>query len=203
MFLVLAYLNIDRTRITKIKYDFTTEEDEASFPPVYDSKGKPKPSVRTENALMVHQPSIDDVLNETLSQNRSTMIKLSFSITDRDETSNDTLTGLHVVTLLLLGSEFHAVIDLCQNYSIKINAVTIVSDRNKTRDEFCSPPDVMMPTKNGEIRRRVRANGVIDYVVYVPELETTYESGDYTYLFIISTLAQKSPRDPVVSFSLN
>ncbi|CAF4344593.1 unnamed protein product, partial [Rotaria sordida] len=100
----------------------------------------------------------------------------------------------------LLASEFHAVIDLCQKYSMKVESVSIISDKNKTRDEFCSDPDEMYQTKNGIIRRRIRSDGEVDYVVEVPELETTYESGDYTYIFMVSTSPQKAPTHQSVIF---
>lgn len=132
----------------------------------------------------------DNFIRNVLSVNESTFINFYFSITDRNEISTDTLTGLHIVTLLLLASEYNVVLDLCENYSVKVETLSIMSDKNKTRDEFCNEPDVMYPTKNGYIRRRIRSDGEIDYVVDIPELETTYESGDYTYVFIVSTLTQ-------------
>ena len=139
----------------------------------------------------IHRDDVSDkIIDNILANNGSTVLDFHFSITDRNEFSNDTSTGLHVVTLLLLASEFNAVLDLCQNYSIQVQTLTIISDRNKTRDEFCSDPDVMYPTKNGILRRRIRPDGEIDYVVDIPELETTYEGGDYTYLFIVSTITQ-------------
>lgn len=148
------------------------------------------------NGKAIHQDHVsDDIVADILENNGSAILNFRFSITDRNELSNDTSTGLHVVTLLLLASEYNAVLDLCQNYSIQVETLTIISDRNKTRDEFCSDPDVMYPTKNGTLRRRVRPDGEIDFVVDIPELETTYEGGDYTYLFIVSTITQ--PQTPV------
>lgn len=166
--IILGYLGIDSERIIKINY---TLED--------------------GNERFIHRDRLsDNIIDNIVANNRSAMLDFRFSITDRNELSNDTSTGLHVVTLLLLASEFNAVLDLCQNYSIEVQTLNIISDRNKTRDEFCSDPDVMYPTKNGILRRRVRPDGEIDYVVDIPELETTYEGGDYTYLFIVSTITQ-------------
>jgi hypothetical protein len=150
---------------------------------------KPKGTKSEKNE--VAYGSSHDVISNALSKNESVAINFYFSITDRSELSSDTLTGLHVVTLLLLASEFNVVLDLCDKYSIKVDALSIISDKNKTRDEFCSDPDVMFPTKNGIIRRRIRPDGEIDYIVDVPELETTYEIGDYTYVFIVATLTQQ------------
>ena len=146
---------------------------------------------KNNSALAVHPSPSRNVISDVLSKNESAIVNFYFSITDRDETSNDTLTGLHVVTLLLLASEFQAELDLCRNYIIKVETVSIISDKNKTRDEFCSDPDVIYIKNSGIIRQRVRADGEVDYVVEVPELETTYESGDYTYLFIVSTQTQQ------------
>jgi len=162
----LGYLGIDYERITKINYSLK-ENDSI---PIIDS---------------------DNFVSNILSNNKSAPINFYFTIIDRNETSNDTLTGLHVVTLLLLAPELNAVLDLCQKYSIKVETLSIISGENITQDEFCSDPDVMYPTKNGIILPRVNEDGEIDYVVYIPELETTYESGDYTYLFIVSTLPQQ------------
>jgi hypothetical protein len=149
-------------------------------------------SSKNDNALKIYPYGLsDDVIGDVLSKNKSITINFYFTIIDRNEASNDTLTALHVVTLLLLASEFHVVLDLCKNYSIKVETLSIISDRNKTQQEFCSEPDVMYPTNNGIIRRRVRPDGEIDYVVDIPELETTYEGGDYTYLFIVSTITQQ------------
>jgi hypothetical protein len=135
--------------------------------------------------------STDNFIRDVLAKNESTEINFYFSISDRNEISNDTLTVLHVVTLLLLTSEYELVLDLCDKYSIKVETLAIISDKNKTREEFCSEPDEMYPTKNGILRARVQPDGEIDYVVDIPELETTYEGGDFTYLFIVSTLAQQ------------
>ncbi|CAF3374975.1 unnamed protein product [Rotaria socialis] len=191
-----GYLNIDYERVTKIDYRVSVHEDHSVNRSTINSTIQSKNPGKDDSASVVHPyDSSDEFIYNTLARNKSLAISFSFSITDRNETSQDTLTGLHVVTLLLIGSEFHAVLYLCRNYAIEIEGVSIISDKNKTRDEFCSDPDVMMPTKNGYIRRRLRADGEIDYVVDVPELETTYESGDYTYLFIISTVTQKASRD--------
>jgi hypothetical protein len=182
----LGYLGIDCERITKIDYSIPQNEEHLF-----------KRSLSNENETLIHPT--DNFIRDVLAKNESTEINFYFTIIDRNEISNDTLTGLHVVTLLLLASEFNAVLDLCEKYSIKVERLAIVSDKNKTRDEFCSDPDVMYPTKNGILRRRVRPDGEIDYVVDIPELETTYEGGDYTYLFIVSTITQqKSPTNQTV-----
>jgi len=120
------------------------------------------------------------------------MLNLYFTITDRDERSTDHITGLDVVTLLLVVSENKLVLDLCETYSVQVSKLSVTSDKNKTREEFCSDPDEMHSTKNGTLRRRTRSDGEAEYVVDVPELETTYEGGDFTYLFI-STLTQQAP----------
>ncbi|CAF0847723.1 unnamed protein product [Rotaria sp. Silwood1] len=187
-----TYLNIDYERITKINYRFKEYDDELINRPMRSSKWKSNKSEKNDSIHVIYPNDLSyDQISDILSSNKSIIISFHFSITDRNSTSSDTLTGLHVVTLLLLASEFHAVIDLCENYSMKVETVSIISDKNKTRDEFCSDPDVMHPTKNGIIRRRVRPDGEVDYVVDVPELDTTYESGDYTYIFMVSTLTQK------------
>ncbi len=174
---IIGYLDIDYERIIKIDYQIKEEHDKHKL---------------TNSKVIQPIRSSDDVIMDALLKNESVNIYFYFSITDRHEGSQDTLTGLHVVTLLLLASEFNVVLDLCQNYSIKVEALSIISDKNKTRDEFCSEPDVMYPAKNGFLRRRIRPDGEIDYIVDVPELETTYEMGDYTYLFIVQTLPQQT-----------
>ncbi|CAF1145043.1 unnamed protein product [Rotaria sordida] len=187
-----TYLNIDYERIIKIHFDFKEYDDRVLNKSMTNSKLKNKKFENSNSTHVTHPNDLShDKISETLSNNKSIIIKFHFSITDRNSTSSETLTGLHVVTLLLLASEFHAVIDLCQKYSMKVEGVSIISDKNKTQDEFCSDPDVMHPTKNGIIRRRIRSDGEVDYVVDVPELDTTYESGDYTYIFMVSTLPQK------------
>lgn len=190
----LGYLGIDHERIAKINYTFEHDEDHTIKRSILD------PGQDT-NGKIIHRDYVsDNIIDDILANNGSAVLNFRFTITDRNELSNDTSTGLHVVTLLLLASEYKAVLDLCQNYSIQVETITIISDRNKTRDEFCSEPDVMYPTKNGILRRRVRPDGEIDYVVDIPELETTYEGGDYTYLFIVSTITQPqtSANQPVV-----
>jgi hypothetical protein len=133
-------------------------------------------------------------ITRLLSKNQPLSLDMYLTITDRKETSNDSLTGLHVLTLLLLAAEFPGVINICQNYAMKVGKLTIVSDVNQTREQFCSEPDNMYQTSKGIIRRRVRADGEADYVVDVPELETTYEMGDFTYIFIMSTSSQQEHR---------
>jgi hypothetical protein len=189
----LGYLGIDYERITKIDYSLKEDEDD------FEERSMSSAEHNDTDRIIHHDRPSDSFMSNLLSNNESAMLNFYFSITDRNETSADTLTGLHVVTLLLLASEFNVVLDLCQNYSIKVETLSIISDKNKTRDEFCSEPDEMYPTKNGIIRRRIRPDGEIDYVVDIPELETTYESGDYTYLFIVSTITQqKPPTQPMV-----
>jgi hypothetical protein len=157
-----------------------------------------KTSKKDNNTSIIHLNSLShDFINQRLSNNESITVNFDFSIADRNESSNDTLTGLHVVTLLLLASEFHVVLDLCKDYPIKVETISIISDKNKTGEEFCGDSDAMYQTKTGILRRRIRSDGEIDYVVDVPELETTYESGDYTYLFIVSTLPQQQQPDTV------
>jgi len=151
-------------------------------------------SEQNNTVRIIHSDiSSDNYISDILLNNGSVTINSYFSIADRNETSNDTLTGLHVVTLLLLASEYNVILDLCEKYSIKVETLSIISDKNKTQEEFCSDPDVMYPTKDGILRRRVRSDGEVDFVVEIPELETTYEGGDYTYLFIVSTLTQQKP----------
>lgn len=190
---LLDYLDIDYNRITKIDYRLNEYDEHLIHPPMADPQidGR-KYSVKNTNEFDIypHSPS-SDIISDILSKNKSAAINFYFSITDRNITSNDTLTGLHVVTLLLLASEFHVVLDLCKDYSIKVKTLSIISDKNNTQAEFCSEPDVMYPTKTGIIRRRVRPDGEVDYVVDIPELDTTYEGGDYTYVFIVSTLTQQ------------
>jgi hypothetical protein len=184
----LAYLDIDYERIINIKYELKeTDNDEELQPSLTDNV-----SNENNDTLVMHRnlPS-HDIIDERLSNNESITVDFHFSIADRKETSDDTLTGLHVVTLLLLASEFHAVLDFCQNYSVKVETISIQSDRNKTQEEFCDDPDVMATTNDGIIRRRIRSDGEIDYVVDVPSLETTYEIGDYTYLFMVQALPQQ------------
>ena len=192
----LGYLGIDYDRITKVKYRLKQENDHLLNRSVSDTKLKSKQSGKNDTVSIL--PSYDSshiAISNIISNNESAVMNFYFTITDRNKVSKDTLTGLHVVTLLLLASEFHVVIDLCQNYSFKVKTLSIISDKNKTQEEFCSEPDVMSPTKNGIIRGRVRPDGEVDYVVDVPELETKYESGDYTYLFMVSTFKQQ----PVVT----
>ncbi|CAF1066966.1 unnamed protein product [Adineta ricciae] len=179
-----SYLDIDYERITKIKCHLQEDAMESAEKTTIKPKGKAS-ALTTPSSNTLYE-----TIEHVLRQNQSISADFFFSIIDRDHGSNDTLTSLHVVTLLLLASEFHAIIDLCQDYAIKVETLSIVSDKNRTRDEFCSDPDVMYPTKNGIIRRRIRPDGELDYVVEIPELETTYESGDYTYLFMVSTLTQ-------------
>ncbi|CAF4331119.1 unnamed protein product [Rotaria sp. Silwood2] len=205
----LGYLDIDYERITKIKYNL--KQNHGKFlrtPSKINPKAMNNISENNSNTLIVHPNLLlSDHISERLFNNKSIIVNFNFSITDRNETSNDTLTGLHIVTLLLLASEFHVIMDLCEKYSIKVEKVSIISDKDKTRDEFCGKPDVMYPTNTGVIRRRIRFDGEIDYVVDVPELETTYESGDYTYLFMVSTLTQhqrkKSSQDALTSSTSN
>lgn len=148
----------------------------------------PTPSVQSQCT------TLSNAIVQPLSQNQTIALNLYFSITDRNETSNDTLTGLHVITLLLLASEFPAVIDMCQNYSMKMGKVAIVSDTDRTREEFCSGSDQMYQTSTGIIRRRILPDGEVDYVVDVHELQTTYMMGDYTYLFIVSTMTPQQQK---------
>jgi hypothetical protein len=192
----LGYLSIDYERITKIDYSLIQTEDEHLVKrSIIDSENNNTARIIYSNI------SSDNYINNTLSNNGSVTINSYFSIADRNETSNDTLTGLHVVTLLLLASEYNVILDLCEKYSIKVESLSIVSDKNKTQEEFCSDPDVMYPTKNGILRRRISSDGEIDYVVDIPELETTYEGGDYTYLFIVSTLTQQKPATQSMVFN--
>ncbi|CAF1030215.1 unnamed protein product [Rotaria sp. Silwood1] len=204
-----GYLDIDYERITKIKYLVKQNHNKVSqSPSKINSKAISSTSEKDTNTLIVHPNSpVSDSISEQLINNKSIIVNFNFSITDRNETSNDTLTSLHIVTLLLFASEFHVIMDLCEKYSIKVEKVSIISDKNKTRHEFCGEPDVLYPTNTGVIRRRIRFDGEIDYVVDVPELETTYESGDYTYLFMVSTLTQqqlkKTSQDALTSSTLN
>lgn len=177
-----GYLLVDNERITKISYNLKQTDENLV-------KRSIENSVKNDSSKIIDS---DKFIRNILSINESTFINFYFSIIDRSEISNDTLTGLHVVTLLLLASESNVVLDLCEKYSIKVESLSIISDKNKTRDEFCSEPDEMYPTKNGYLQRRLRTDEEIDYVVYIPELDTTYESGDYTYLFIVSTLTQSA-----------
>ncbi|UJR15822.1 hypothetical protein I4U23_002751 [Adineta vaga] len=185
------YLDIDYERITKIKYRLQDITEESAEESSMDQNIKSS-ALETET-----DHSSYEVIKDILTKNESITVDIYFTIIDQSHDSNDKLTSLHIVTLLLLASEFHAIIDLCQHYSIKVETLSIISDKNKTRDEFCSDPDVMYPTKNGIIRRRVRPDGELDYVVDIPELDTTYESGDYTYLFMISTIKQQQTTDIV------
>ncbi|CAF1413452.1 unnamed protein product [Adineta steineri] len=179
------YLGIDYERITKTRYHVNQDNNHLISNLMKNS------TVHNESTLgtLPHNSS-HTIIRNALLNNQSVTIKFYFTINDRFQDSNDTLTSLHVVTLLLLASEFHVVLDLCNNYSMKVETLSIISDRNKTQHEFCSDSDVMYQSRNGIIKRRVRADGEIDYVVDIPELETTYESGDYVYLFLISTLTQ-------------
>ncbi|CAF1624523.1 unnamed protein product, partial [Adineta ricciae] len=181
-FISTGYLGIDRDRIIKIRFSIEDEK-----PPI----GK-APKKNNSTSVIPHGTSTNDYINQQLVKNDSVTLNFHFSIADRNEESKDTLTGLHVVTLLLLASERHASIDLCQNYALVVQTLSIVSDKNKTRQEFCDDPDVMYVAKNGEIRRRIRPSGEVDYVVDVPELEATYEGGDFTYLYMVSTLTQQT-----------
>jgi hypothetical protein len=193
--LCLGYLRIDYERITKIRYNIIDDGDE-NLP----SSAPSRKSEKTNNTSIGHlDSSSHDFISEQLLNNKSVTVNFHFSVADRNETSEDTLTGLHVVTLLLLASERHASIDLCEDYSFAVETLTIVSDRDKTRQEFCDDPDVLYIAKNGVIRRRITSSGDIDYVVDVPELETTYEGGDFTYVFMVSTL---TPQNQTVIFSL-
>ena len=160
-FFALGYLSLDEERITKIDYRIHQNE-EYSKRSMFDS--------RKNKSEGFNRPS-DQLISNILAKNDSTVMDFYFSIADRNEWSNDTLTGLHVVTLLLLVADNHAVLNLCEKYSIKVESFAIMSDKNKTRDEFCSEPDVMYPTKNGILHRRNRSDGEIDYVVYIPELD--------------------------------
>ncbi|CAF1259487.1 unnamed protein product [Rotaria sordida] len=188
-----GYLDIDYKRITNIKYNLKQNHDKVlQNSSNINLKATSNISEKHNNTNIIDSNSLlSDRINEQLFNNQAIFVNLNFSIIDRNETSNDTLTGLHVVTLVLLASEFHYIMDLCEKYSIKIEKISIISDKNKTREEFCSEPDKMYPTNTGIIRRRIRSDGEIDYVVDVPELETTYESGDYTYSFMVSTLTHQ------------
>ncbi|UJR30770.1 hypothetical protein I4U23_018290 [Adineta vaga] len=180
-----SYLGIDYERIIKIR--FSIQDDKPSNLII----GK-TPKKDNNTSMIPLNSSANEYITEQLNKNNSVTLNFHFSIADRNDVSKDTLTGLHVVTLLLLASERHASIHLCQNYSFVVQTLSIVSDRNKTRQEFCDDPDVMFLAKNGEIRRRIKPSGEIDYVVDVPELETTYEGGDFTYLYMVSTVTQQT-----------
>ncbi|CAF4248703.1 unnamed protein product, partial [Adineta steineri] len=193
------YLGITFERIINVRYSIEDNDDDDDDD---DGNDEDLPISATSRAIgknnstsviPVNSPSLDYAINQ-LNNNKSIVLKFHFSIADRDETSTDALTGLHVVTLLLLASERHALIDLCEKYSFAVETLSIVSDKNKTRQEFCDDPDVLYLARNGVIRRRIRLSGEIDYVVDVPELETTFEGGDFTYSFIVSTLTQQSQR---------
>lgn len=187
----LGFLGIDYERIIKIRYEILDDFNEDLSTPAT----RKIPAKNTSTSVQFLNSSSAASISEQLIHNKSVTISFHFTIGDRNETSNDTLTGLHVVTLLLLASETHYPIDLCETYSFAVETLTIVSDKNKTRDEFCGDPDVMYTAKNGELRRRIRPSGEIDYVVDVPELEATFEGGDFTYLFMVSTRTQ--PKEPV------
>ncbi|CAF4632701.1 unnamed protein product, partial [Rotaria magnacalcarata] len=45
------------------------------------------------------------------------------------------------------------------------------------------------------------SDGEPDFVVDVPELDTTYEGGDYVYLFLISALPAPQPTSHAVTRS--
>lgn len=180
----VALLGIDYDRITKIHFSIQENNEHLTRRSIWTSD---------RNHTFGH-PTSNHTLQQILSSNHSAMLDFYFTITDRNETSDDLITGLDVVTSLLFISEEKRVVDICENYSIQISKLSVTSDKNKTREEFCSDPDVMYPTKNGTLRRRRRADGEDDFVVDVPELDTTYEGGDFTYLFI-STIAQQSPTE--------
>ncbi|CAF1328665.1 unnamed protein product, partial [Adineta steineri] len=198
-----SYLGINFERIINVRYSIEDNGDddddddddgggnEEDMPISATSRAIGKNN--STSVIPVNSPSLDYAINQ-LNNNKTIVLKFHFSIADRDETSTDALTGLHVVTLLLLASERHALIDLCEKYSFAVETLSIVSDKNKTRQEFCDDPDVLYLARNGVIRRRIRLSGEIDYVVDVPELETTFEGGDFTYSFIVSTLTQQSQR---------
>ena len=195
-FISLGYLDIDYDRITKVEYRLKNENDRLLNRSISNIKLKNKQSGKNGSVSILRSYNSSHIaINKILSNNQSAVVHFYFTITDRNKMPNDTLTGLYVVTLLLLASECHVVIDLCQHYSFKVETLSIISDKNKTQEEFCSEPDVVSKPQNGIIRRRVRSDGEVDYVVDVPELETTYESGDYSYIFMVSTLKQQ----PVVT----
>ena len=150
--------------------------------------------------------AVPNIIPSTLTTNETISVNLYFSVADRNEKSNDTLTGLHVLTLLLLASQYSGVLDLCENYSMKVGKLTVVSDPNRTREEFCQDPDSLYQAKAGILRRRIRADGesdpVVDYVVDVPEMDTTYAMGDFIYMFIISSATQQEPQ-PTVNLEMN
>ena len=121
-------------------------------------------------------------------------IDFRFTMTDRNETSDDKLTGLHVITLLLPAIEAHLQIDLCERYSMKIQKISIESDTNKTQVEFCSPPDVSVMNGNGNMHLRMLPDGEFDYVLHVPSTDTTYEGGDFTYTLMVSSMTPEQQR---------
>ncbi|CAF5201254.1 unnamed protein product, partial [Rotaria magnacalcarata] len=189
------YLDIDYERITKIKYNLK-ENNGVVLGTRSKINSKSTSNILDEDNdeyLSDSHSLLSDRITERLVHGERIIVNFNFTIADRNETSNDTSTGLHVVTLLLLASEFHGILDLCEKYSMKIEKVSLISDKNKTRQEFCGDPDVMYQTQNGIIRRRERSDGEPDFVVDVPELDTTYEGGDYVYLFLISALPAPQP----------
>ncbi|CAF0997110.1 unnamed protein product [Rotaria magnacalcarata] len=198
-----GYLDIDYERITKIKYNLK-ENNGVVLGTRSKINSKSTSNILDEDNdeyLSDSHSLLSDRITERLVHGERIIVNFNFTIADRNETSNDTSTGLHVVTLLLLASEFHGILDLCEKYSMKIEKVSLISDKNKTRQEFCGDPDVMYQTQNGIIRRRERSDGEPDFVVDVPELDTTYEGGDYVYLFLISALPAPQPTSHAVTRS--
>lgn len=188
---------IDHYRITNIMYKMNENEDKILQTQLKMNSKSMNNILEQDDAEFLFDPEslLFDSINECLYSNASIVINFNFSITDKSETSDDKLNSLDVVTRILIASELHLIMNLHEKYSMNIEKVSIISDKNVTRNEFCVYPDEMYQTENATIRANVRSNGDIDYAVYVPELETTYEVGDYVYTSLIST----SPVPPPVS----
>ena len=186
----LGYLLIDYGRITKIKYELKPND--------VNSKNRSVSSTSTikpfEKPNGVPNTGTRDLIHTALAMDGLAKIDFRFTLIDRNETSTDILTGLHVITLLLPAVEARLQIDLCERYSMKIQGISVESDRNKTKVEFCSPPDVSVMSSNGMMNLRRRADGEFDYVLYMPSTDTTYEGGDFDYMLMVSSITPEQQR---------
>ena len=126
---------------------------------------------------------------------------LHATISDRKENSDDLLSTAHVITFLIFAAEIPTPIDICKDYSMTLGRLHLLSDRDRTKEEFCPAPDIPETTSSGVLSQRIRSGGYVDYVVEVPQTQTTYEVGDFMYLLILSTGTQsKIDNDEMVNF---
>lgn len=143
-------------------------------------------------------------MRKSLETNKHIDVDIYLSITDRFETSESFLTNFLITSYLSFGANYSGSVDMCRNYSVKIHSVSVVSDRNRARQEFCPPPSTMVTTFDARLKHHYDVNGSLSFVVQVPEEETTYELGDFTYVVLVSAAEQARSNDGSdVNFAIN